>query len=250
MPAPFRPIVNVFGSDVLVREALSKDQDTYHDDGATCKECEDETCVHGLSDISSRVVVSGAIFPQLDRTGTYGLNYDCKTPSGVDGITAGKIVIIRDTTCPICTIKGGSVRVEASFPYVDNGAQCEDSLDGVIEDIVVINNVDVEQVGKYLVTYRARDKSGNWNDGGCKGSEKYIRTVTVVDTLSPVIALHYHGSQLKELQSQAGLVAERKVSGRLIHTFVAAALSAAGVALLLLRQQHHRHIESAAQLDV
>jgi hypothetical protein len=253
----------VFGNDLVLKEAASKDADAYHDAGAICKECVDESCQNALVDISGRIVVSGAVFPQLDRTGTYGLNYDCKTTAGIDGITATKTVIVRDTSCPSCTVNGGSVHVEASFPYVDNGAQCEDSLDGVIEDIVVINNVDVEQVGEYLVTYRARDNAGNWNDGAiegdaagqpvrsCKGSQQYIRTVTVVDTLSPVIALHYHGSQLKELQpSGNGMMAEFPVNGHTVQIFVGAVLSSAGLVLLILRQQHHVRAQSAPLLEV
>ena len=47
----------------------------------------------------------------------------------------------------------------------------------------------------YHVIYRAKDSSGNWNDEDCLGKAEYIRTVHVVDTLKPVIALHY-GSKL------------------------------------------------------
>merc|ERR1712094_136102 len=80
--------------------------------------------------------------------------------------------------------------VEASFSYVDPGAVCTDSLDGSVAT-VAHGIVNTQHTGVYTVTYRARDRYGNWNDADCVGSQEYVRTVTVVDTLKPVIALHY-----------------------------------------------------------
>jgi hypothetical protein len=82
------------------------------------------------------------------------------------------------------------VTLEASFPYVDAGATCSDTVAGDLADVIVHNTVDVDRTGEYLVTYRARDAAGNWNDGDCRGTNRYIRTVYVVDTLQPVISLH------------------------------------------------------------
>ena len=56
-----------------------------------------------------------------------------------------------------------------------------------------ISTVDVQRLGTYTVTYRAQDSFGYWNDGACLGSRTYVRTVRVVDTLKPVIALRYGG---------------------------------------------------------
>jgi hypothetical protein len=74
---------------------------------------------------------------------------------------------------------------------MDAGAACMDSLSGAVSEVVITNPVDVEKTGEYVVTYRARDSAGNWNDGSCKGSKQYLRTVQVVDTLKPIIALKY-----------------------------------------------------------
>merc|ERR1712070_456404 len=114
---------------------------------------------------------------------------------------ATKTLIVRDGTCPVCSMVEGPDTVEASFPYIDAGVRCSDSLDGTIDDVVVSNPVDVERTGTYLVTYRARDATGNWNDGNCKHSQTYIRTVTVVDTLKPVLALHYNGKTIQNSAS-------------------------------------------------
>ena len=56
--------------------------------------------------------------------------------------------------------------------------------------LVPQNGVNINQVGEYTVRYRAQDAAGNWNDGSCAGSAEYVRTIHVVDTLKPVIALH------------------------------------------------------------
>jgi hypothetical protein len=58
-----------------------------------------------------------------------------------------------------------------------------------------IPKVDVDRAGEYTLTYKAKDASNNWSDGsnnlsnGCKGAKTYTRTVTVIDTLKPVIAI-------------------------------------------------------------
>jgi hypothetical protein len=184
--------VNVYGSDFVLYEATLND--SYHDVGASCTDIKD-------GDISARVAVSGAIFPQLTRTGTYKLWYDCENNQGLAAKRATKTLIVRDGTCPICMLNPGPTTVEASFPFIDAGVRCSDSLDGTIDDVVVSNPVDVERTGVYLVTYRARDATGNWNDGNCKHSKRYIRTVRVVDTLKPVLALHYNGKTLPESNS-------------------------------------------------
>jgi hypothetical protein len=64
--------------------------------------------------------------------------------------------------------------------------------------------VNVEKTGVYYVTYFAHDAAMNWNykakaacDGregsNCDGFDNDIRTVHIVDTLKPVIALDYNG---------------------------------------------------------
>jgi hypothetical protein len=95
--------------------------------------------------------------------------------------------------CPQCHILGGKqVKIEASFPYADAGAFFTDPIDGKIRDVVKFGTVDTSKVGDYVLTYRAKDSSGNWNDGSkCERPSVCERTVTVVDTLRPVIALKY-----------------------------------------------------------
>jgi hypothetical protein len=70
------------------------------------------------------------------------------------------------------------------------------------------SDLDVEAVGTYIVTYVATDQFGNSNTGMtcragqqpaqheqcCRGGSHTVRTVTVVDTLKPVIGLKYRGN--------------------------------------------------------
>lgn len=191
--------------------------------------------------------MSGAIFPSGKRLGTFTINYDCTSSKGIPAITATKTVIVRDTTCPTCTMKPGPKRIETSFPYLDAGAVCSDSVDGKIEDVVVTNPVNVEREGTYFVTYRAKDVAGNWNDGACKGSSAYIRTIQVVDTLKPIVALHYHGKIVsqssasdlgangeKNPAAMYGSFMEIASSSNKAMLFLIAASASVGVAILLM----------------
>merc|ERR1719247_3830346 len=67
-----------------------------------------------------------------------------------------------------------------------------------------VGSVNVGKTGKYVLTYRAKNSVGLWNDGlaadgestgaGCRGTAiNYFRTVTISDTLKPVIKLTYDG---------------------------------------------------------
>lgn len=184
-----KPIVSVFGQDQLTVEAAQNA--FYTDQGGFCTDYNDE-------DLAASVVVSGAVYPQLNRTGVYTIHYGCKNTRNIEADEETRQVIVRDTTCPVCTLNtqhmGADGTIEASFPYVDDGAICSDNLDGVIPNVVTTDTVNTEQTGLYLVTYRAKDQNGNWNDGACKQSQQYIRTIRVVDTLKPVLALHYNGA--------------------------------------------------------
>lgn len=163
--------------------------DLFEDQGANCTDPTD-------GDISDRVVVSGIAFPKLSTCIEYTIQYDCSNVRGAAAPPLTRTVRVEDTTCPVCTMHPGPDVVEASFDYIDPGANCTDSLDGSVQTIVT-NTVDTSSTGTYTVTYRAEDAAGNFNDASCAGSQSYVRTVTVVDTLKPVIALHYANNIIK-----------------------------------------------------
>merc|ERR1711896_77189 len=156
----------------------------------------------------------------------YNINYNCKDAAGNKADTIRRKVVVRDTTCPTCKVTGASkVTREASFTYSDAGA------------------VSTEKVGPYVVTYCIKDKAGNWNDGKCKGSKQYKRTVTVKDTLKPVIHLkfgrntfHKSGAADKGVNGQRNPAAKLMAETSSVNGWIVGAIASAvaGVALLAL----------------
>jgi hypothetical protein len=223
-PMDVTPILNVFGGDIITLAASLTAQ--YTDRGAVCH---DAYCGYAhiqtasgntlaeACDISENVVIAGDRWPELGSPGTYTVKYNCRGTTGgaagLDAIPAQRKVIVVDSVCPACKVRSGPSVVEASFPYADAGADCTDNIDGAIASVDTIGTVDVEQVGTYLITYRAHDSSGNWNDGhgatdltpvttasikrSCLHASSTVRTVVVRDTIQPVIALAYGGSNFQ-----------------------------------------------------
>jgi hypothetical protein len=188
------PILNLICDDYLVYEASVDPTDVYTDCGATCTDI-----IYG--DISPVIVTTGQM-PDLTRPGEYVITYNCMNPINATALEETRTVYVRDTKCPTCAMNQGNhstTTVEASFPYDDYGAVCTDDMDGALP-YQTISNVNVESTGTYYITYKTRDAEKNWNsntylinatDRHCKGSEEYVRTVVVIDTLKPVVALKY-----------------------------------------------------------
>eukprot|EP00937_MAST-01D_sp_MAST-1D-sp2_P006410 g6410.t1 len=77
----------------------------------------------------------------------------------------------------------------------------DDLIDGKIGAITYMA-VDVMTTGYYVVTYKARNKAGLYNDSpSCIGKGiEYLRTVVVRDTLKPVITLKYRSQVVAQGQ--------------------------------------------------
>jgi hypothetical protein len=189
-----RPVIQILGSDEMTLEATH--EGNYIDDGATCSDQ-----VDGV--ISQNVEVSGDVV-NLSKVGAYTITYNCKDSAGNTAPTLSRKVHVKQTSCPTCVITGADTHEqEASFPYTDEGALCTDIIDGRVDTITGGDTVDVQTTGVYTVTYRAQNSVGLYNDGkpatgpatatsGCRGTAvSYTRTVTVKDTLKPVIHLSY-----------------------------------------------------------
>ena len=88
-----------------------------------------------------------------------------------------------DDTAPVITLTGDdNITHEAGKLYTDAGATWNDSVDG--NGIADANGtVDYEVPGTYHITYTYTDNSGNF-------AHKVIRTIHVVDTISPIITLN------------------------------------------------------------
>lgn len=179
----------MIGGDLITVEATTDLQQSYDDEGATCFDTHDQ-------DLTQNVVVMGDIVNLIDAfSDCRHIQYECTNTAG---LTSSKIrtVCVKDTNCPTCTMNNPTVQkvtVEASFPYVDAGAECSDAFDGEKPMVKRYNTlgeeqggVDVEMTGTYVITYTATDDSNN----DCREANPR-RTVVVMDTLKPVIGLQY-----------------------------------------------------------
>lgn len=170
-PADSTPVITVTGSNSITVEATTSA--VYVDQGATCTDA-----VWG----NLSPTTAGSV--DNSKPGPYTMTYSCTNPAPWKRSATQKTrkVTVRDTTKPVCKLTGAQdLTVEASFPYVDDGASCADSLDGKI-NVQVHGTVNVEAAGVYVIRYTATDAAGNPADA-------ITRKVTVKDTLKPVIGL-------------------------------------------------------------
>ena len=91
--------------------------------------------------------------------------------------SAGAILTVTDTATPVITLNGGNVTSELGAAYVDAGASSSDACAGSVA-ISGSGTVNTNLVGVYTVTFT----SGS--------ATPVLRTVTVVDTTAPSIALN------------------------------------------------------------
>ena len=146
---------------------------TYNDEGATCEDTVDGTIIP--------TVVSNTV--DTTQVGNYAVTYSCTDAANNSATQVSRTVIVEDTTPPTLSLTGDtSVTISAGTTYNDEGATCEDTVDGTIIPTVVSNTVDTTQVGNYTVTYSCIDTAGNQ-------AIQVSRMVTVEDTTVPVITL-------------------------------------------------------------
>ncbi len=135
-------------------------------------------------DLSDEVVVDASAV-KVGTVGTYQVTYNVVDAAGNAAVEKVRTVKVVDTTPPVITLVGPNPQtVELGGVYVERGATAFDNVDGDLSDEVVVDAsaVKVGTVGTYQVTYNVVDAAGN------AGVEK-VRTVKVVDTTPPVIAL-------------------------------------------------------------
>merc|ERR1711959_196951 len=216
------PIIHVLGHQHMVLEATT--QGNYVDDGAVCTDQ-----IDGI--ISQNVEVSGDVV-NLSKPGTYHIFYDCADSAGRIAHQRTRTVVVADCTCPTCDVFGDKIKtIEASFPYTDSEkANCTDSLYGSINSTAEQGNwntwngdLDVEKTGVYKITYEVCDDAEHCNTGNqstsyssyCMAAEQCpnenpddpaylqnVRTIHVVDTLKPVIALKYDNDYFHGVEAQ------------------------------------------------
>ncbi len=108
--------------------------------------------------------------------------YDNNTPVPNESGYSNEVdyeVPLPDTMSPILVLLGPDViTVEKGSVYTEPGATATDNVDGDLTDsIVITDDIDINTVGVYTVTYQVSDQAGN-------NSVKF-RTVNVSDTTAP-----------------------------------------------------------------
>jgi hypothetical protein len=176
------PLIRITGKEIITIDA---DLDgKYSDEGATCSDT-----IDGI--LAVRAVGVSAV--QMDKLGTYIVSYHCLNKRGFPARSLKRLVVVKNTACPVCRLLGSDITIEASFPFADPGAYFEDAVDRKFAPTSIVSDVDMEKVGVYHVTYKGKNSAGRWNDDKfCHNPHTCTRQVTVVDTLKPVIALQYH----------------------------------------------------------
>jgi len=192
----------------------------YEDDGASCHDFVDGSLSHAV-EVSGQVV-------DLSKPDTYIIHYNCQDLSGNEAETQTRTVIVEDKVP--CTFNTSDVAtqnyVEAGFPFSldDEAVTCSDAVYGNIN--VTVNAACVEnepaidsftkclndtttqdgectavtkngKASVYHVTYSATDAMGNF-------PVAFVRTITVKDTLPPVITLSHDGTKVHSTKRGTG----------------------------------------------
>mgnify|MGYP002619894864 CR=1 FL=1 len=166
----FAPIITLVGGTSITVEAGVP----FVDPGFTAIDDVD-------GDITGQVDVTGTV--NTDVLGFYDLTYTVDDSSG-NSATVFREVEVVDTTPPVITLIGdANVTVEAGGVYNELGATAEDSFEGDLSlQITITGFVDTDTIGVYELRYNVSDSSFN-------AAIEVIRTVTVEDTIPPVITL-------------------------------------------------------------
>ena len=145
------PVITLLGETEASLELGS----TYTDAGATAIDNID-------GDITSSIEIVNNV--DINTVGTYTVTYNVSDAAGNAATQVTRTVnITPDVTIPVITLLGESeVSLELGSTYTDAGATAIDNIDGdITSSIEIVNNVDINTVGTYTVTYNVSDAAGN-----------------------------------------------------------------------------------------
>ena len=160
------PVITLTGESTVTIEVGSP----YSDAGATASDNYD-------GDITSSIVTVNPV--DTDVVGQYTVTYNVSDANSNAAVAVTRTVNVVDTTVPVITLTGDTpVTIEVGSTYTDAGATATDNYDGdITSSIVIVNPVDTDVVGQYVVTYNVSDANSN-------AAVEVARTVNVVSSLS------------------------------------------------------------------
>src|SRR5207244_2977770 len=136
----------------------------------------------------------------------YLVTYNATDASGNAALPVTRTVTVSDTVKPVITLNGLATQtIECHVgSYTEQGASVNDACDTALTVATVGGQtVDANVPGVYLVTYNATDASGN-------AAVQVTRTVTVSDTVKPVITLT--GAATQTIECHVGSYTEQGAS--------------------------------------
>lgn len=169
--------------------------------------------IDGPSGSGSGGVVSWGVGNVLLSGNNQGLN-NCPLPyTSPFDLSSCSQAAGSDVTPPVITLLGNaSESLNLGGTYTDAGATATDDTDGNLTgSISTVNNVDVNTVAVYTITYNVSDAAGN-------AATEVSRTVEVMDVIEPVITLVGNATESVEVggtYTDAGATASDNYDGDL-----------------------------------
>ena len=156
------PVITLNGSATVTHEASTP----FLDAGAGWTDT-----VDGQGSLNGAGAVNVAV------VGSYQLTFDYTDAAGNPAARVIRTVNVVDTTVPVISLTGDQeVRHQVWQAYLDDGATGIDSVDGnLTSSILLVNPVDLNQPGRYVLTYDLTDASGN-------AAQQISRTVEVYNS--------------------------------------------------------------------
>ena len=131
----------------------------YVDRGATALDSYDLDC-------TARIVATGIAGVTPNMLGTYTVIYNVTDLSGNAADPTVRTVIVKDTRPPVITLKGAAIltvpRGTPALSIPGIGATALDSFSGACTVTAVsVPALDTTKAGIYVITFAAKDSSGN-----------------------------------------------------------------------------------------
>ena len=170
-PQVSNPIITIVGIPlVTVEKGLP-----YVDAGATAED-------YLGNSLTSDIVITNTV--DTSDIGSSTVRYNVNDSFGNSAAEVTRTVNVVDTTKPVITMIGNdNVSVMIGTTYSDAGASALDYYNlNLTASIVTTSTVDTSSVGTYTVKY-------NVNDVSLNSADEVVRTVTVYDSIVPIITL-------------------------------------------------------------
>ncbi len=163
------PVITLNGANPLTINAGG----TYTEPGATATDNVD-------GDLTNDIEVTGTV--DTNTPGEYTITYTVTDSSNNTATETRTVQVVADDP-PVLTLNGANpLTINVGESYSEPGATADDAIDGdLTASIEVTGTVDTNTPGDYTITYTVTDSSNN--------TATATRTVSVVDTVVPVITL-------------------------------------------------------------